>query len=85
MHHHKDKAVRKVAKTWKKRLRATGGTMTVKVYDVLCQAVESGVHSGYNRAFKHCETPGEAEITDAIYDGVMNSLCEWFLFGDEDD
>jgi hypothetical protein len=60
-------------------------SMKVKTYNVLSRAVEEGVRYGYNRAFKHCEAPGEKEICNSVYDGIMNELNDWFTFGDEGD
>jgi hypothetical protein len=54
-----------------------------KEYDVLFHAVEQGVTSGVRRAYKHSdkEWPTDSQIA-AIADGVMNSICEWFVFDD---
>lgn len=60
------------------------GGMKVKTYRVLQNAVEVGVNYGYNRAFKHNESPGEGDITEAIYQAVMNEICEAFSFGDDE-
>ena len=62
----------------------TGG-MTVRVYDVLVQAVEEGVKVGWTRAHKHIDTPGEDVIKGAIIDNVLSSICAWFNFSEETD
>lgn len=57
--------------------------MRAREYDVLYQAVETGVTSGVRRAYKHTdqEWPTDSQQA-AIVEGVMNSICEWFVFND---
>jgi hypothetical protein len=57
--------------------------MHPKFYKVLETAVNSGVEYGYRRAFKHVENPTEGAIIDSIVEQVMNSIDEWFVFGEE--
>ncbi len=52
--------------------------MKPKEYRVLEMAVVEGVGYGYNRAFKHVDSPSPEEIKDQIIQAVLNSVCEWF-------
>lgn len=51
----------------------------------MSMAVEQGVNYGYTRAFKHTDTPDEQAIKQAIYDAVINEICENFTFEDHHD
>ena len=57
--------------------------MKPKLHKVLEIAVEQGVSYGYQRAHKHVENPTEGTIIDSIVEQVMNSLDDWFEFGEE--
>jgi hypothetical protein len=35
-------------------------------------------------AHKHTDTPGEEAIVDQIVQGILNEVCEYFDFDDED-
>jgi predicted Zn-dependent protease with MMP-like domain len=39
---------------------------------------------GWRRAHKHTDTPEENAIVDQIIQGVLNEVCEYFDFDDED-
>lgn len=56
------------------------GAMKVNAYAVLSRAVEEGVQRGWSRAHKHVEKPGEDALCSAIYDAVMEAICEVFDF-----
>ena len=58
--------------------------MTPKFRKVLEHAVLLGVSYGYSRAHKHVENPTESVIIDNITEQVMNSLDDWFEFGEEE-
>jgi hypothetical protein len=58
--------------------------MKVNEYNVMLTAVENGVSVGYVRAHKHTETPTPAALQTAITDAVMNEVCEWFKFEEEE-
>lgn len=60
------------------------GTLRVRVYTVLSDAVERGTRVGYHRAHKHTDAPGEGAICDAIVQAVMSEACEVFDFGDSE-
>ena len=63
--------------------------MKPKSYEVLRMAVENGVGYGWRRAFKHRDDePLEDQadgIRDAIVEGVLNEICEWFEFSETPD
>ena len=46
--------------------------------------MEEGATYGWRRAHKHTDTPGEDAIVDQIIQGVLNEVCEYFDFDDED-
>jgi hypothetical protein len=58
--------------------------MKVNEYNVLLLAVENGVQFGYARAHKHVETPTPDALQTTITDAVMNEVCEWFKFEEEE-
>jgi hypothetical protein len=57
-------------------------TLKPKTYPILVQAVEVGVAYGYHRAYKHADEPTEAQIKDAVIEGVLNEICDWFEIAD---
>ena len=59
--------------------------MKPNIYRIIQEAVESGVALGYNRAYKHSDSPTEEQIKLKIYDAVMNEICEWFTFDEVKD
>ena len=58
--------------------------MKPKFHIVLETAIKQGVSYGYQRAHKHVENPTEGAIIDSIVEQVMNSLDDWFEFGEEE-
>ena len=58
--------------------------MKPKFHIVLETAIKEGVSYGYSRAHKHVENPTEGAIIDSIVEQVMNSLDDWFEFGEEE-
>jgi hypothetical protein len=68
----------------KRTKRSVRGGMKVRAYDVLRRAVEEGAMYGWRRAHKHTDTPEENAIVDQIIQGVLNEVCEYFDFDDED-
>jgi len=54
-------------------------------YRVLDRAVEEGVEYGWNRAYKYTDTPGPDTIKEQIMIAVMNAICEYFTFDDDED
>jgi len=59
--------------------------MKAKEYNLMSMAVEQGISYGYSRAFKHTDTPDEEAIKKAIYEAVMNEICENFYFDNTDE
>jgi hypothetical protein len=45
---------------------------------------EDGAAYGWRRAHKHTGTPGEEAFVDQSIEGVLNEICEYFDFDDED-
>jgi hypothetical protein len=58
--------------------------MRPKIYPVLEDAVTEGVRLGYNRAFKHTDSPDEQVILDNLVDAVMLCITERFVFDDSE-
>lgn len=57
--------------------------MKPKYFEIISRAVEEGVNYGWRRAHKHVDTPSEEAILDSIATEVMNAMCEYFGFADE--
>lgn len=68
----------------KAAIAAKKGTIVPKLrantYEILCQAVETGVMWGYKRAYKHDDSPDEEAMKTAMYDAVMLQICEVINF-----
>lgn len=54
--------------------------LKVNVYKVLEDSVEIGIEGGWNRAFKHTDTPPEHVIKEEILRYVMLQISENFIF-----
>ena len=54
--------------------------MKVKEYNVVEKCIENGVEFGYNRAFKHTDTPDADKIKNEIVSAILHEMCEWFEF-----
>jgi hypothetical protein len=59
--------------------------MTPDAYKVLVLAVETGVALGLRRAYKHCATPSEDQVAAMVEQAVIDEICEWFKFNNEED
>lgn len=60
--------------------------MKVKLQRVLEDCLERGINYGYNRAFKHTDTPSEEVVKDQIMQAILNELYEYFdMTGDGND
>ncbi len=57
--------------------------MRVKMYNLMSDLVERGVKRGYARAFKHTDNPLQTMIEETIHQHIMEELCEYFDFFDE--
>lgn len=54
--------------------------MKARTYEIMRRAVEEGVAYGWRRAHKYNDKPDDASLKEAIEDGVMSEVCEWFEF-----
>ena len=66
------------------RKQPVRGGMKVRAYDVLRRAIEEGVEYGWRRAHKHADSPDAETIKDQLITGILNEVCEYFDFDDED-
>jgi len=57
--------------------------MQVKEYNVLVDCVERGVVMGWNRAYKHSDTPTAAYVHEQITDAVLLEISEYFTFNND--
>jgi hypothetical protein len=57
--------------------------MQVKEYNVLVDCVERGVVMGWNRAYKHSDTPTTAYVHEQIADAVLLEISEYFTFNND--
>jgi len=59
--------------------------MRPKFYILLMRCIEDGIDIGYQRAFKHTDTPvvtSEDQIKKAVMDAIALEINEWFDFDD---
>jgi hypothetical protein len=56
--------------------------MKPKVLPLLERCVELGIERGYNRAYKHEESPSKEHIQTCIFASIMDEFDEWFEFED---
>lgn len=56
------------------------GTVRVKTYQLMWEAVENGTNRGWRRAHKHTDEPSEVGICNAIEQAIMEEICERFDF-----
>ena len=57
--------------------------MKPKFRVILEMAIVEGVRYGYQRAFKHNDSPSEGAILEHIEEAVMSSIYQYFDFSDE--
>jgi hypothetical protein len=55
-------------------------SMKPKILPVLEMCVENGIARGFNRAFKHTDSPNGEQIKDSIAEAIMFEIWEWFDF-----
>jgi hypothetical protein len=59
--------------------------MKAKEYRIITDCIERGVEYGYNRAYKHgCDAPTVETLKAEIERAVINEICEYFNFEDDD-
>jgi hypothetical protein len=56
--------------------------MTPNHYKLLERCIEEGLVVGYNRAFKHTDSPSQQQICDAQEMAIMSEISEWFDFAE---
>ena len=61
----------------------TSAPMRVRTYEVLRRAIEDGVATGWRRAHKHTDEPTAEVVQDQIVTAILNEVCEWFAFDEE--
>ena len=54
--------------------------MKPKLLSLLERCIEDGIALGYNRAFKHNDSPSKEEFQHEIHKAIMNEIYEWFDF-----
>lgn len=59
-------------------------TMKPRVYNILSECIELGTESGYRRAFKNTDSPSEDHIIENIHREILNKICEYFTFEEND-
>jgi hypothetical protein len=57
--------------------------MKPKFVQLLETCIIDGVTMGHARAYKHNDSPNEAEINEAIVNAVLLEIHEWFDFDEE--
>lgn len=58
--------------------------MRPNYYALLSRCVEEGARMGVNRAHKHVEHPDIDSIVEHVELAVMNNICEYFNFHEEE-
>ena len=54
--------------------------LKVDIYRLFAEDIDLGIQVGYHRAHKYTDKPDEETLRDAIYEAIMNQLCERFDF-----
>jgi len=57
--------------------------MKLNWYNIISRAVDEGITTGYRVAHKHTKSPDMDNLTQAIYDSIMNSLSEVVAWEEE--
>ena len=55
--------------------------MKVNEYRVMADVVELGIDRGWRRAYKHDDSPSPNTIREAIFDAVLDEVCDMFSLG----
>lgn len=64
--------------------KVTNSKVEVNTYLVLEDCIERGLEFGWNHAHKHVDKPDKEKIIDCQFGEVMNAICEYFKFGDDE-
>jgi len=59
-------------------------SLKARTYNILSECIETGAILGYQRAFKHTDSPEEGAITESIHREILNKVCEYFIFEEHD-
>lgn len=54
--------------------------LKVNIYNVLEECIENGINGGWNKAYKHTDTPNEDHIKEQILRYIMIEISEKFKF-----
>jgi hypothetical protein len=57
--------------------------MRARIYPLLQEAVEVGTRRGYQRAFKHNDSPSEGAILESLDNCIMAEILERFVIDDD--
>jgi hypothetical protein len=58
--------------------------MKADAYKLLDECVDIGIIIGNNRAHKHENNPSMDTINHCIHTAVMQEICEWFNFDNDE-
>ena len=58
--------------------------MRANEFKLMSECIERGTAFGLTRAYKHYEPPTREQIQQYIEESVMNEICEYFNFKDDD-
>jgi len=54
--------------------------MKPRLIPLLEQCIETGIHRGWDRAWKHDDNPSAAIVSERIREAIWIELHEWFDF-----
>jgi hypothetical protein len=58
--------------------------MKAKEYKLMSECIERGTAFGLSRAYKYYDPPTKEQIQQYVEESVMNEICEYFNFEDDD-
>jgi hypothetical protein len=58
--------------------------MKARVRNILQAAIETGIETGYAKAFKHTDDPTVVRIKTSIDNAIWNNIYEVFTFDEQD-
>lgn len=56
--------------------------MKTNDYKIISECVDRGINYGLNRAYKHEDNPAREIIINSVFQEIMNEICEYFIFED---
>lgn len=54
------------------------GALRVRVYDILCRAIEDGIDLGWHQAHEHTDTPTEEAFKEILFRTIIDEVLEVF-------